>query len=110
MLTVWSLYTKTTKTLCHFGGEGNSGNLMPNGLALAPHKFTKLLKPLFTELRQEGFVSISFLDDYLLLSDSSVAFFAQWGLLSTLKNQCLKHYSKFNTWMSSLTRVTCLSL
>ena len=43
---------------------------MPNGLALAPRKFTKLLKPVLANLREEGHVSTSFLDDSLLLSDS----------------------------------------
>ena len=43
---------------------------MPNGLALAPRKFTKLLKPVLAKLREEGHVSTSFLDDSLLLSDS----------------------------------------
>jgi len=42
---------------------------MPNGLALTPRKFTKLLKPVVAKLREEGHVT-SFLDDSLLLSDS----------------------------------------
>lgn len=44
---------------------------MPNGLALAPRKFTKLLKPVFGKLREEGrYMSASFLDDSLLVSES----------------------------------------
>lgn len=45
-------------------------NCMPNGLALAPRKFTKLLKPVFGKLREEGYMSASFLDDSLLVSES----------------------------------------
>ena len=41
---------------------------MPNGLALAPRKFTKLLKPVFATLRQKGHISTAFLDDSLLLA------------------------------------------
>ena len=46
---------------------------MPNGLALTPRKFTKLLKPVVAKLREEGHVSASFLDDSLLLSESEAA-------------------------------------
>ena len=42
-------------------------NALPNGLALAPRKFTKLLKPVFATLRKKGHVSTAFLDDSLLL-------------------------------------------
>ena len=43
---------------------------LPNGIAMAPRKFTKLLKPVFACLRQKGHISTSFLDDSLLVSDS----------------------------------------
>ena len=42
-------------------------NALPNGLALAPRKFTRLLKPVFAKLRESGHVSTSFLDDSLLI-------------------------------------------
>ena len=42
---------------------------MPNGLALASRKFTKLLKPIFATLRKDDHLSTSFLDDSLLMSD-----------------------------------------
>ena len=45
-------------------------NALPNGLALAPRKFTKLLKPVFAKLRALGYLSTSFIDDSLQLSDS----------------------------------------
>ena len=44
-------------------------NCLPNGLALAPRKFTKLLKPVFATLRGKGHVSSSFLDDSLLVAE-----------------------------------------
>ena len=31
-------------------------NVIPNGLVLAPRKFTKLVKPVFATLRQKGHV------------------------------------------------------
>ena len=46
---------------------------LPNGLALAPRKFTKLLKPVFAHLRQQGHISTAFLDDFLLLAESELA-------------------------------------
>ena len=45
---------------------------MPNGLALAPRKFTKLMKPVFANLREDGHLSTSFLDDSLLIADTEV--------------------------------------
>ena len=41
-------------------------NARPNGLALSPRQFTKLLKPIFASLRKRGHISKSFLDDSLL--------------------------------------------
>ena len=40
---------------------------LPNGLAPAPHLFTKLLKPVFAHLRSRGLLSSVYLDDSLLL-------------------------------------------
>ena len=45
-------------------------NAMPNGLALAPRKFTKLLKPIFAKLREQGYASTAFIDDSLQLSET----------------------------------------
>lgn len=41
--------------------------VLPFGLNIAPFIFTKLLKPIFHHLRSQGFVSIYYLDDILLL-------------------------------------------
>ena len=46
---------------------------MPNGLALAPRKFTKLMKPVFATLREKGHLSSAFLDDSLLLAETRVS-------------------------------------
>lgn len=43
---------------------------LPNGLASAPRVFTKLLKPVFTVLREKGFLSSSYIDDCYLQGDS----------------------------------------
>lgn len=40
---------------------------LPFGLASAPLVFTKLMKPVLSYLRQQGFVSVVFLDDFLLI-------------------------------------------
>ena len=48
-------------------------NCMPNGLALAPRKFTKLMKPVFATLREKGHLSSAFLDDSLLLAETRVS-------------------------------------
>lgn len=40
----------------------------PNGLALCPRKFTKLLKPAFAYLRKHGYTSVVFIDDSWLKS------------------------------------------
>lgn len=42
----------------------------PNGLALAPRKFTKLLKPVYTSLRHKGHLSSPYIDDSILLGYS----------------------------------------
>ena len=39
---------------------------MPQGLACAPRIFTKLLKPIFGTLRQQGYISSGYLDDLYL--------------------------------------------
>ena len=42
----------------------------PNGLALCPRKFTKLLKPVFSLLRQQGHISVAYIDDSWLMADN----------------------------------------
>jgi len=43
---------------------------LPNGLTSAPRIFTKILKPLFSNLRRKGFMSVYYLDDSLLIGNS----------------------------------------
>ena len=42
----------------------------PNGLALAPRKFTKLLKPVYSSLRKKGHISSPYIDDSILMGDN----------------------------------------
>ena len=42
----------------------------PKGLALCPRKFTKLLKPVFSLLRQQGHISVACIDDSWLMADN----------------------------------------
>ena len=48
-------------------------NCMPNGLALAPRKFTKLMKPVFATLKERGHFSTAFLDDSFLLAETRIS-------------------------------------
>ena len=43
---------------------------MPNGLNIAPRLFTKLLRPVFASLRQQGWRSVTYLDDCLVFGAS----------------------------------------
>ena len=43
---------------------------MPNGLSPAPRVFTKLLKPVLSSLRKEGYVNCAYIDDILLIGES----------------------------------------
>lgn len=43
---------------------------LPFGLATAPYIFTKILRPLAAHLRERGFLSVIYLDDFLLFGDS----------------------------------------
>ena len=47
----------------------NCINIFPNGLAFCPRKFTKLLKPVYSHLRQLGHLSASHIDDSYLQGD-----------------------------------------
>ena len=55
----------TRRNFLRFEWEGQlwQFDCMPNGLALAPRKFTKLLKPVFATLREKGHLSTAFLGD-----------------------------------------------
>ena len=68
------LMNKSKKFLCFmWDGQLWQFDCLPNGLALAPRKFTKLIKPVFAHLRQQGHISTAFLDDSLLLAESELA-------------------------------------
>lgn len=43
---------------------------LPNGLSSAQRVFTKLLKPVLSTLRKQGFENVPYIDDILLLGDS----------------------------------------
>ncbi len=43
---------------------------LPFGLNVAPYIFTKLMKPVFGTLREQGHISVTFLDDSLLIGEN----------------------------------------
>ncbi|KXJ09019.1 Transposon Tf2-6 polyprotein [Exaiptasia diaphana] len=43
---------------------------LPNGLSSAPRVFTKMLKPVFSTLHNQGYVSVGYIDDSYLQGDS----------------------------------------
>lgn len=45
---------------------------LAQGLSCAPRIFTKIMKPIFSKLRSEGFLSVFYLDDSLLLGRNEV--------------------------------------
>lgn len=61
---------------------------LPFGLASEPYIFTKILKPILYSLREKGFLSVAYLDDFLLIGSS-------YG-------QCLKNISTTLNLFSSL--------
>ena len=52
-----------------WGGKLHKFVCFPNGLAFCPRKFTKLLKPINSHLRQLGHISVSHIDDSYLQGD-----------------------------------------
>lgn len=53
-----------------FAGQIYEYTCLPFGLNTAPYLFTKLLKPVLFYLRQRGFLSVLYIDDFLLLGRS----------------------------------------
>jgi len=45
---------------------------LPNGLTSAPRWFTKLMKPIFSKLRNQGFISVYYLDDTWLMGKTEL--------------------------------------
>lgn len=54
----------------HWKGNLYQYVCFPNGLALCPRKFTKLLKPIFSILRQQGHISVAYIDDSWLTAEN----------------------------------------
>ncbi|VEN60618.1 unnamed protein product [Callosobruchus maculatus] len=50
-----------------FKGSIYEYNCLPFGLSCAPQVFTKILRPVIYHLRKNGFLSVNYLDDFLLL-------------------------------------------
>ena len=57
---------------------------LPNGYALAPMLFTKVLRPPFAYLRRQGHISVVYMDDTYLQGDSIV--FCQRNVYATVIN------------------------
>ena len=51
-------------------GQLYSYTVMPNGWGNAPYVFTKLMKPVFQHLREQGYLNSYFIDDSLLMDES----------------------------------------
>lgn len=74
-------------------------NCMPFGLNCAPLVFTKLLKPVLSYLRNKGFLSVLYLDDFLLLGFSyeeclkniqtTICLLQSLGFIINFKKSCL---------------------
>lgn len=62
---------KLDRKYLKFSWRGNLYELtcFPNGLAFCPRKFTKLLKPVYSTLRQMGHLSVAYIDDSYLQAD-----------------------------------------
>ena len=52
-----------------FGGKLYEFTCLPNGLSSGPRLFTRLTKPLFAGLREEGHLNTVYIDDSLLFGD-----------------------------------------
>lgn len=53
-----------------FNGKTYQFTCLPFGLCTSPYIFTKILKPVLNKLRQEGFMSIVYLDDFLCFGNT----------------------------------------
>ena len=45
-------------------------NCLPNGFSAAPRMFTKIMKPIFASLRNQGFLSVYYIDDIWLMGET----------------------------------------
>lgn len=53
-----------------YDGRFYTFTCLPNGLSPAPRIFTKVLKPIYSELRKSGHVNCPYIDDSLLVGDT----------------------------------------
>lgn len=68
LIPIWKHHRKYLRF--SFNGYIYQYNVMPFGLNIAPFVFTKIMKPLLSHLRQRGYWSVLYLDDFLLLGRS----------------------------------------
>ena len=55
-----------------FKGKYYSYTCLPNGLSSGPYIFTRIMKPVFAEMRKKGFLNSIFIDDSFLLGNTKV--------------------------------------
>ena len=53
-----------------FNGKLYQYTCLPNGLSSAPRLFTKLMKPVYAILREQGHTNLGYIDDSLVLGDT----------------------------------------
>lgn len=53
-----------------FDGKLYEFQVLPFGLSSAPYVFQKLIKPITTYLREQGLISVNYLDDFLFIGNS----------------------------------------
>ena len=80
---------------------------LPNGLSSAPRWYTKLMKPIFSKLRNQGFISVYYLDDIWLMGETrlqcqinlqvTISFLQEAGFLINFEKSCIvpTQYIKF---------------
>ena len=63
---------KESRKFLRFTWKGNlyQFTCLPNGLACGPRQYTKLMKPVFSALRKEGHINVSYIDDTFLQSET----------------------------------------
>ncbi|WAR17541.1 hypothetical protein MAR_032135 [Mya arenaria] len=74
---------------------------IPNGVCEGPRLFTKLLKPVYSKLRNEGYVNSGFIDDSILMGDTidecsknvdaTVSLMSKVDSLLIMRNRCSTH-------------------
>ena len=61
---------------------------LPNGIAFAPRIFTKIMKPIYSSLRVQGYTNSGYIDDSILLGDTF--------------NECEQNVSETQTLMTNV--------